>query len=1351
MIRLIYTGIIAIILNGKEVFGTLPCGEIHRDLSLPCRCDVRPTNLLEQGIGVLMDCDQIVFPGEVPVLPHGAPIIGFSQRSSGHQTLPTQMFSRSELPIQKLDFSYNSLRRLTDRLFTSVADTLEELYLSDNLLGDNLNPIFSSSEFHGLDNLKVLDLSGNQIRGLEEGIFRGCINLQELRLDRNLLTSVPGQSLNGPRNLRSISLTENRIKVIKSGVFSSQRNLVRIKLDGNELGFIEGGAFAGLNKLREISLSVNRFSRFNSDVFTGVENLEKLDLSQNYFTEFPQIALKSIPHLKSLNLSSNLIRTLGNSNLDSLLYIETLDLSRNNIASIQPGTFLHLRKLKRLSLSVNSLRTIEDDAFEGLDNLEALSLEDNNVLLIPASALGRLPKLTHLNLSYNRISALSREILRSIGGKLVSFSLARNVIREIPAGAFQDLKHLKRLELNGNSIAKIDGETFVGLDENLEYLSLAQNKLSSLSGPPLALAKLTTLDLSENQIHDLPWTAFTLLPNLRYLNLSSNARLETLPSTIFHSSAYLSSLDLSSCGVKNIHPELLLHSLNLKTLRLSANSLQNISESTFRSLYNLTYLDLSENKIATLRAGSLGHCPNLKVLLLNGNRLNAFKGEYFKIGKGEFKNLTNLEILNISDNELSYLFPSSFKIHPKIKVIIANNNKFTFFPAELIANLQFLESIDLSNNQLKAIEDMDFSRLPRLRELILHNNEIESVSESAFHNSTQLQVLDLSKNKISRIGERTFEGLLRIEMLNLHDNLLSDLPETIFERSKLQMLENINLSKNKFVNPPLKSLQRQYFFLSSVDLSNNNIKEISPEDVTMVNIKKLDLSFNPLSKESVNNVLGEPKTVRELNLAGVNVKDISHLEMPFLNKLNLSHNIISKLDDKIFERSTLLEHLDISNNKITDFSNVLVWKTLKALRHLDISGNLVNEVSAGQFDGLENLRVLNMQDFKNTMKIEKNAFKFLTSLKELRAYNYPRLGYLDVQGILQYLPTLELLDVELKDATITSEELTYVMHPRLQYLGLRGKQITSISTGAFAGLKSPKINLKLVNTSVTNLPQGLFFPLPRSSDITFDVAESKISSLSPQFLAMLEDHRKHLTLIGLDSNPIKCDCHTKPLKRWIMNNKNAEVICQNEDYLNQSLRDIPEEDLSCDVKRVTETTTTSVKPTPIITKTFRKSTTESDIIWSLSPKNKKTTLKPPKIITSMNTTALNNDDMLIIGIVGGVVAFIIILVIVICIIRLRMINNQYQGGALASPMPYGPPNPCIYPVKPGHPNLYVTPTYATLPHKVMNQSMEASSSSLKHYPTLRPPSQLQSYYQSTPQNQSAYYIPYTPDEKIEYR
>lgn len=181
-----------------------------------------------------MDCDNTVFTGGAPLFPKGAPITIYSQRYSGQQTIPVQVrnimreilkrsniafhchilmlqaFASAWIPVRNLDFSHNLIRRLQDKIFNGIQvgdlshfifpiqlqwtniflnrqDTLSVLNLSDNLLGDSLNPIFSTAEFHVLSSLKNLDLSGNQIKGLEEGIFKGCDTLQVFSFSYNLI------------------------------------------------------------------------------------------------------------------------------------------------------------------------------------------------------------------------------------------------------------------------------------------------------------------------------------------------------------------------------------------------------------------------------------------------------------------------------------------------------------------------------------------------------------------------------------------------------------------------------------------------------------------------------------------------------------------------------------------------------------------------------------------------------------------------------------------------------------------------------------------------------------------------------------------------------------------------------------------------------------------------------------------------------------------------------------------------------------------------------------------------------------------------------------------------------------
>lgn len=934
---------------------------------------------------------------------------------------------------------------------------------------------------------------------------------------------------------------------------------------------------------------------------------------------------------------------------------------------------------------------------------------------MPGSALGRLPQLTSLQMDFNRVAALSAEILGSLqAGDITTLSLSRNVIRELPPGSFQMFSNLHTLDLGGNSLALVNADTFAGLEGTLMQLKLTQNKLTGLGNAPLVLPELRSLDLSHNNLGEISSSVFSELENLQSLNLSGN-HLAPLTPALFKSLARLQIIDLSQCSIRQLSGDLLDGLQDLKHIHLAGNQLQELQDGSFLNLWNISSIDLSQNRISSIRAGAFVNVMQLKRLDLHGNLLSAFKGEFFNTGTG-------IEELDISWNQLSYLFPSSFRIHPRLREIKAAHNKFSFFPAELITTLQYLEYIDLSHNQLKTVEELDFARLPRLRVVQLAHNQLDMVSEMAFHNSTQLQTLDLSHNNLDRIGERTFEGLVRLELLNLEGNRLSELSDGVFEHSKLHMLENIKLGRNHFEYAPLNALQLRHFFVSSVDLSHNRIRELPRDDSIMMNIKSIDLSFNPLTAQAVHNVLNEPKTVRQVNLAGTGIEELQLLETPFLQNLNLSHNRIRNIKAEVFQRVTLLESLDLSHNQLQSLTDLsLAWPQLQVLQELDVSNNSFELISQSNFGKLEMLRTLRLNHLPLCSRIEKNAFKSLPNLATLQAYDLPLLGYLDLQGIMELLPGLQSLDIEVKDSSIGSEQIQPLKHPRLSSIGIRGERLKSISSGTLAGLKSSDLTIKLQNTSLSALPPALLFPVPRSSQLTLNVEGSKIGSLVPQFLNALEDRRASLQLQGLASNPINCNCDARALRRWLPFSGMPELICQEPPYMaGRKLIEVGDDELTCDARRMT---TSSSRPpstsqlqkssSQLVTRASSSSsatTEEPLIIWSLEP-TQPTIMKIKTKAPLMKAQApiMSNDDTLIIGIVGGVVAFIAILIIIICIIRLRMSNAEYQQSAAMMGLPAmqlgahnaaysykngaGAPTAALYAVPPYQAN------YATLPHK----------------------------------------------------
>ena len=895
---------------------------------------------------------------------------------------------------------------------------------------------------------------------------------------------------------------------------------------------------------------------------------------------------------------------------------------------------------------------IEESSFEGLVKLKWLSLQDNNILLIPALAVSRLPSLTHLHVEFNRIAALSSELLRSAAPSLVSLGLTRNLVREIPARLFQNFENLVNIELSGNMLASISQYTFAGLEDTLLNLDMSNNRVASITALPLK--SLLSLNLADNHLKSLTPDTIEHLGKLRYLNISGNPLYGGFP-PIFPTS--LITLDASRTGLRVLPTVLLLNLNSLISVSLSSNHLQEIGEGTFQHLYNLTHIDVSHNAIERIDNGAFVGLVNLYELNLRGNRLGSFAGEYFNTGTG-------LEILDLTDNEITYLSLTSFIIHPRLREIRLAGNHLIRFPTEYFKSLQFLEIIDLSENSLRIVGEFAFSQLGHLRELDLSGNRIESVEELAFHNSTQLQILDLSRNIIETLSERTMEGILRLEYLNLGSNRLRSLPDTIFDPSRVRSVERIDLSANKFNEIPVKALQRQSAKLLGLNVAKNRLSEVFTQDIVN-NVKDLDLSENPLSEAAIRGILGEAKVLRSLNLARTGMKTVTRLETPFLKYLNISGNEIKDIRPAALERATLLETLDLSSNRLDDFSNLVnTFKTLPALRSLDVSGNAVKNLNESSFEGLDRLRILKISNLTECTRIEKSAFKNLGKLRVLEAHNYPRLGYFDVQGILKGMTNLESLDVEIKDSTVGNELLSVRTHPRLRELTLRGERLRSILSSSLAGVRSSKLYLGLKNSSIDSVSAALFFPVPRSTRVDLDVTGSNFTTVPAQLIAALDERSGMVKLRGLETNPINCDCEAKHFWRWLkMTNQRMRIECKSPDYFaGQILTDLSEDLLSCDRTtsmryKSTEITTTSTRPTP----------SEPEIIWTAAPTINDIQKKNSGDMGSPSTGATGTDDVMIIGIVAGIVAFtIIVIVIVICICKLSNHSNETRMAAMAS-------------------------------------------------------------------------------------
>ncbi|MBN3323554.1 FLRT2 protein, partial [Atractosteus spatula] len=200
--------------------------------------------------------------------------------------------------------------------------------------------------------------------------------------------------------------------------------------------------------------------------------------------------------------------------------VRVLHLQENNIQTISKAALAQLSKLEELHLDDNSISTvgIEEAAFREAVSLKLLFLSKNHLSSVP---VGLPLDLEELRLDENRIALIAEEVFKNVT-KLKRLLLDGNLLTNegIAKGTFKDLVNLTELSMSRNSLtippSDLPGEFLVKL--NLQDNQLNEIPVTAFSN----LHQLEKLDISNNQLQSLTQGVFDGLTNLRQLTVRNN-------------------------------------------------------------------------------------------------------------------------------------------------------------------------------------------------------------------------------------------------------------------------------------------------------------------------------------------------------------------------------------------------------------------------------------------------------------------------------------------------------------------------------------------------------------------------------------------------------------------------------------------------------------------------------------------------------------------------------------------------------------------------------------------------------------------------------------------------------------
>ncbi|KAF9217955.1 cysteinyl-tRNA synthetase [Podila verticillata] len=595
-----------------------------------------------------------------------------------------------------------------------------------------------------------------------------------------------------------------------------------------------------------------------------------------------------------------------------------VNLQRRCLPTIPIFLYSKAKDIVRLNISHNQRMDLPLDFVQNCTILRELRMAYNDLGRVPGNVRSII-YLQVLDLRGNRIKDLEKAHLED-ARELVTLLLQCNRLETIP-NSFQTFEYLRILNLSGNNFSKVP--LVLCRIASLEELDLSFNEIADIPEEIGQLSRLRKLLLFGNRIGPYLPSAIDRLLRLRkldirqngILNLDAVSKLPVLQELLvdYNINVILSGsfkalvkMSLIKCNMTDIN--LSGTGETLTSLDLSSNKLSNLPPTLFENLRSLEVLILENNSIGSI--AGIGTMKRLKVLMIANNNLSSLPEE---IGL-----LDSLITLDIHSNNLSEL-PTAIWRLSLISLNVSSNLLDTFPDPPKSTSLN---GGSFSNSALTYLEGpMQMSspssspspsrpkHLPiplpsqntcvpyspplamSLHSLCLSDNRLPDEVMYPLSYFTNLQILNLSHNYIAEIPRNKIPNVGHIVELYLSGNQLTSLPAEDIER--LRNLRVLHVNGNRLTTLPaeLGKINR----LVVLDVGCNMLKyNISnwPYDWNWnwnLELKYLNMSGNKRLQIKRTNVDGAPVANRQGNLSEFG--NLTHLRCLGLMDVTITDNV----------------------------------------------------------------------------------------------------------------------------------------------------------------------------------------------------------------------------------------------------------------------------------------------------------------------------------------------------------------------------------------------------------------------------------------------------------------------------